>query len=486
MMEKRVTHVLSFALLISLIITGCSRIPTVTTLEVFPDSVLSDVSHDPIGINLDYFMDDDAYLQPARGTADALKAMGVRYLRYPGGNKSDFYFFSKPPWDRSEPTLARTGKGAVGGRDRVLNNYSEFAVDVLDFDEFMEMCRETGAEPVLCVAADEYLVDYPEGCTWASREELIEHAVEWVRYANIKKGYGVKYWLIGNESWHRQNINSTAEIYARDVIDFSMAMKAVDPSIHIVPNGNSVEFWEKVITIAGDHVDHLCFSNYPVYEYKAGYATYRDTLQDLMHPVRRAQTAIAQHATPAQKARWKLINAEYGPFDWGDYWPKISNMGMTLATFEMTGHQLNEPDLLFSCYWNTRWINNDSVEHSAYDALDKDGNFNAMGMALMIWGNYLGDQMVKTSGTVHLRSFASYSPDEQRVYVYIINTDPEIRPVELKIGSSGNPEVMMARELVGNGPDDVDPVWRDCEPWKRPTRFRVRGTSITVIEYQIN
>jgi hypothetical protein len=307
--------------------------------------------------------------------------------------------------------------------------------------------------------------------------------VEWVRYANIKKGYGVKYWLIGNESWHRQNINSTAEIYARDVVDFSKAMKAVDPAISVVPNGNSVEFWEKVITIAGDHVDHLCFSNYPVYEYKAGYATYRDTLQDLMHPVRRAQTAIERYATPAQKARWKLINAEYGPFDWGDYWPKISNMGMTQATFEMTGHQLNEPDLLFSCYWNTRWINNDSVDHSAYDALDRNGNFNAIGRGLAIWGNHLGEKMVKTTGTVHLRSFASFSPSDERLFLYLINTAPGIQAVELKIAMPGRPEVAVARELFGDGPEDVDPVWQECEPWKNPTRFSIKGNSITVIEY---
>jgi hypothetical protein len=100
-----------------------------------------------------------------------------------GGNKSDFYYFSKPPYEKSEPTLARTGREAVGGRHKILKNYSEFAVDVLDFDEFIAMCREVNAEPVICVAADEYLVDYPKGSTWATREELINHAVEWVRYA---------------------------------------------------------------------------------------------------------------------------------------------------------------------------------------------------------------------------------------------------------------------------------------------------------------
>jgi alpha-N-arabinofuranosidase len=469
-----------------LVSIGCRRSETGIPIAVYPDSLISDVSHHPIGINLDYFTDDDNYLKPARRTADALKAMGVRYLRYPGGNKSDFYFFSVPPYEESVPTLARTGKGAVGGRHKMLKNYSEFAVDVLDFDEFMEMCREVGAEPLICVAADEYLVDYPEGCTWASRDELIEHAVEWVRYANIKKEYGVRYWMIGNESWHKQNINSTAEIYARDVVDFSRAMKAVDPSILIVPNGNSVDFWEEVITIAGDDIDHLCFSNYPVYEYKAGYLTYRDTLQDLMHPVKRAITAIEKFATEEQKASWKLINVEYGPFDWGNYWPKVNDMGMNLANFEMTGRQLLESRMLFSCFWNTRWIHNDSVRYSAFDALDREGNFNANGMGLMIWGNYLGHWMVKTTSTLHQRTFASYTPEEDRLYVYVINTSPDSELIALDIQTTGKPELVMAKELAGKGPDDVQPVWQDCEPWEHPLIARVKGTSITLIEYRLN
>jgi alpha-N-arabinofuranosidase len=466
--------------------TGCKKPQATATIRIYPDSVVTDVSNHPIGINLDYFTDDDDYLKPAIRTADALKRMGVKYLRYPGGNKSDFYFFSVPPYEKSLPTLARTGKGAVGGRDRMLENYSKFKVDVLDFDEFMDICREIDAEPVLCVAADEYLVDYPEGCTWATREELIEHAVEWVRYANIKKGYGVKFWMIGNESWHKENKNSTAEIYARDVVDFSRAMKAVDPSVLIIPNGNSVEFWEKVITIAGDDIDHLCFSNYPVYEYWAGYATYRDTLQDLMHPVKRAITAIDKFATEEQKSRWKLIVAEYGPFDWGNFWPKENNMGMNLANFEMTGLQLLEPRMLFSCFWNTRWITNDSVEHSAYDALDRNGNLNANGMGLMIWGNYLGNKMVRTTSNLHLRTFASYTPEEGKLFVYIINKSPEDQPIELLIDHPGKAKLLLARELVGDGPGDVDPVWQECETWANPTNIHVKGTSITVAEYQLN
>ena len=62
------------------------------TIKVYTDSILNHLPNNPIGINMDYFMDDDHYLKPQISTANALKKMGVKYLRYPGGNKSDFYF----------------------------------------------------------------------------------------------------------------------------------------------------------------------------------------------------------------------------------------------------------------------------------------------------------------------------------------------------------------------------------------------------------
>ena len=456
------------------------------TVSIYPDVVLNDVSHHPVGINLNYFMDDDAYLNPKRGTTDALKAMGVSYLRYPGGNKSDFYFFSKPPYEKAEPTLARTGKGATGGRGKMLkNNYTEFKYDVLDFDEFIQMCLEVGAEPVVVVAADEYLVDYPEGSTWSTKEQLLQHAVEWVRYANIKKKYDVKFWMIGNESWHPENENSTAEVYAQDVVDFSKAMKAVDPTIKIIPNGNRDEFNKVVLTMAAGHYDYFAISNYPVFNYKDGYATYRDTLQDLMAPVTRALQSIKQHASPIEGIKSKLIVAEYGPFDWGKKWPFINNMGHALAAFEQTGHQLLEPSIVFSCFWNTRWINNDSESHSAFDALDREGNFNANGYSLMIWGKFLGKKMIKTSSSLHVRTFASLDPERMELYVYIMNLSDEIKNIKPEIDGYRIKEAMEAWELVGENAEDTNPEWREVKETIKNHMQTVPATSIRIMKFAL-
>ena len=458
----------------------------VVSITIFPDSVLNDVSNHPIGINLDYFMDDDHYLNPARRTADAMKAMGVKYLRYPGGNKADFYFFSKPPYEKSVPTLARTGPDATGGRGKMLHDFKEFKFDVLDFDEFILMCKEVGAEPVLVVAADEYLVDYPVGNLSSTRKQLIDHAVEWVKYSNIKKKYNVKYWMIGNESWGPENKNSTAEIYATDVVAFSKAMKAVDPAIHIVPNGNSDQFWKSVLTIGAGHIDDICISNYPVYNYRAGYKTYRDTLQNLMGPVQTVLKAIDKYASIEDQKKLKLIVAEYGPFDWGKKWTFINNMGYNLANFEMTGDQLLEPRIEFSCFWNTRWIDNDTRENSVFDALDKNGNFNANGLGLMIWGKFLGDKMVKTSSpSINVRTFSSFIPKEKRLYVYLMNTADKPKEIKLKIQGYAAKTINQVWELVGTGPDDTKPLWRKVTQPVKKDILLLNGTSIQVIEYKL-
>jgi len=457
----------------------------VVNILLYPDSVLNDVSNHPIGINLDYLTDDDNYLHPKRRLADALKAMGVKYLRYPGGNKSDFYFFSRPPYEKSEPTLARTGKDAVVGRNRALNaTATDFKNDVLDFDEFMNVCREVDAEPVIVVAADEYLVNYPPGSTWSTKDQLLKNAVEWVKYANIKKKYGVKYWMIANETWNSENKNSSVDIYAQDVIDFSKAMKAVDPTIWIIPNGNSDAWWKTILTRTSDYIDAICISNYPVYNYKVGYQTYRDTIHNLMGPVQKALIAIDKYASPDKKKKLKLIVAEYGPFDWTGNWPFINNMGLNLANFEITGLQLCEPRIEFSCFWNTRWIDNDIQENKVYDALDKEGNFNANGLGLMIWGNFLGTKMIKVSQEKNIRTFSSYDPEKKALFLYILNVTDMKHEIILNIEGYKIKSIVQAWELSGKNPEDTDPVWQKIFP-ESDENLSVNGTSIGVFEFNI-
>lgn len=61
-------------------------------------------------------------------------------------------------------------------------------------------------------------------------------AAAWVKYANVTRKYGIKYWEIGNEVGGQWECGGPLNVrdYARRYIEFYEAMKSVDPSISII------------------------------------------------------------------------------------------------------------------------------------------------------------------------------------------------------------------------------------------------------------
>ncbi len=155
--------------------------------------------------------------------ADLLKGAGVKAMRYPGGSYSDIYH-----WETHT---------APGG----------YVAPNTDFDTFMRGVRRAGGQAIVTA-------NYGTGTP--------EEAAEWVRYANVEKGYGVEYWEIGNENYGNGHYGSGWEadhhprkdpaFYATQVRDFATAMKAVDPDIKIGAVLTTPGEWPDGITAAGD------------------------------------------------------------------------------------------------------------------------------------------------------------------------------------------------------------------------------------------
>ena len=60
--------------------------------------VLREHEENPLGINLNYIRDhDDNRADGAIPIEQAIREMGVRWLRYPGGEKSDWHFSHRHP-----------------------------------------------------------------------------------------------------------------------------------------------------------------------------------------------------------------------------------------------------------------------------------------------------------------------------------------------------------------------------------------------------
>jgi hypothetical protein len=161
-------------------------------------------------------------------TASSLmKAAGIRELRYPGGSVADAYHWK---------THTVTG--------------GSWAAPNTDFDHFMATAKAVGAQPIVTA-------NYGSGTP--------QEAADWVRYANVEKHYGVKYWEIGNEIPGNGHYGSRWEVdthtdkspaaYARNLIAYAKAMKAVDPTVKIGAVVTTPGSWPDGVTGPGDSAD---------------------------------------------------------------------------------------------------------------------------------------------------------------------------------------------------------------------------------------
>jgi hypothetical protein len=177
-----------------------------------------------------------------------LQQAGVKMLRYPGGSYGDIYH-----WQTNT---------ATGG----------FVAPGTDFDSFMGTAQKIGAQPII-------IANYGSGTP--------QEAAAWVQYANVTKGYGVKYWEIGNElygngyygaDWETDNhASKSPATYAANVLQYASAMKAIDPTIKIgavltlpgnwpdsvVASGDSGDWNQQVLSKAGSAIDFVIVHFYP-------------------------------------------------------------------------------------------------------------------------------------------------------------------------------------------------------------------------------
>ena len=67
---------------------------------------------------------------------------------------------------------------------------------ILDFDEFVNLYRAGGAEPIVLVATHGHKFQGAD----CDEETMLKNAEEWVRYANITRKLGIKYWELAMRS----------------------------------------------------------------------------------------------------------------------------------------------------------------------------------------------------------------------------------------------------------------------------------------------
>ena len=449
-------------------------------IDVDVSRVLRKVEPRTIGININYLVDHDENRPAgARPLEDALREMGVRSLRFPGGDKSDNHLWSVPPFDRPRPALAC---GPREGREQVLQTPAgDWTVRRMDFDEFMVLCRRLGAEPTVVVCYDAL---YHPRCE-VSKQRLIETAAAWVEYANVKRAYGVKYWEIGNEAYIEENI--TAAEYARDVVDFARAMKEVDPSILIGANGPDAAqgrrrhakegeppWWQVMFETAGEHIDVAVVHIYPCYEW-GSYEAYRARLPEVARQANAPLEAARRWGPAGLADRLRVTVTEHNAADWSKGgWPFVNDIGHALVTFDIVGTLLEQERVDMAQLWNTRWVSHPPDARSLWDAVDDMNRLQPSGEVLATWSRYVKERMVSVSDAPQVRSFASHTPSPPALSIFLISRSAAHQEVEVNLRGYQGPRSGTARTWRGEGPQDQDPVWSD------PTEVRAAGDALAL------
>ena len=180
--------------------------------------------------------------EPDPATIEAVKALGVALIRFPGGTLSHAYRFMD-------------GIGPMAGRKPGHDVFQNRAVESdYGFDEFMRCAALAGAEPIVCLnwktgspAESAAFVAYanarPEDATPLGMDaggRDFGTAGDWAR-RRAENGraepYGVKLIEVGNET-NLRRFGETVADYARGYRAHAEAVRRVDPSARLFAPGN--------------------------------------------------------------------------------------------------------------------------------------------------------------------------------------------------------------------------------------------------------
>jgi len=197
--------------------------------------------------------DDSVATGCRRDLLEAVRALRPPIIRWPGGCFASIY-----RW--------RDSIGPQNARKPFFNApWGEWDDASFGTDEFIGLCREVGAEPLIVLNLGSW--DSPS--RW---EEYLREAVEWVEYLNggadtpmgrlraahgHPEPYGVTHFELDNETW-----GMGVEAYAERLIPFARAVRERCPDATIY----ACTFWEaedaKLLDLVGAHINRISYHLY--------------------------------------------------------------------------------------------------------------------------------------------------------------------------------------------------------------------------------
>ena len=403
-------------------------------------------------------MDSDAERPWKISFVNAMNDMGVQYIRFPYGHLADNYLWDADgDWENILSPKVATMNQAPGKWDWAVNSSSgEFFRD-MDFDEYISICNDLGAEPMVVVNILSY--KYANG---PSYEQLKETAIEWVRYANITKKYNVKRWALGNEVDHHADLISQEE-YKALYSDFATAMKAIDPTIFIGP-GLLGNWHAALLNHDPGNIDFICAHNY-LYKYEwrnQNYQGWKNATDILVNNVEKCQQAVNNSTIPGIEIHVTEMNSR----PWNNN-GDADDLFRALAYGEMMLNAISFKNVVATYVWNTHGPWGGPDENQPYNILDLDNNREPRGDIIKLFNENLLDHVLDLK-RVHgyLRVYASVSDELDELVFLLINKNDQEEEITLEPSNLNTSEFYEMQSYYGNGPFDDDPVLSDWEKYE--------------------
>lgn len=456
-------------------------------ISINASDVTKDLADRPSGANSCWLMDSDIKWPRTVSNENRFAEMKLGALRFPYGHLADNYLWHTPG---EYATVAVTGpKPKVASPDIpakwtwAVNQTDGTFLKDLSFDEFIAMCKRQNIEPLIVINAQAHT--YTDGPTYG---QLKTSAVEWVRYANITKGYGVKNWQIGNEVEHQSKL--TMDAYTSLFIDFTTAMKAVDPTIHVGTGVLASTTWNKdVLTKAGNLCDFVATHNYQFSSPVAagGFRSWYQTTSVLITNTTSTQNMLSSNFPnrPEIEIHVTETNVTGGDF------PDMSNIDIykALYWFEMNMNHLALKNLKYTYYWGTHSPWGGETNPGDIGCLLENSNANTIrpaGRVIQLINTYLKNKWVNaTRVNGYIRTYASVSDDGKELSVFLLNKNLYAETANLTISNFNSEGITVEKTVfAGNGFNDTAPVITTEQPGAIPAQLSLSPVSLTILNFK--
>lgn len=278
---------------------------------------------------------DPKWDKPVGTAINLAKEVGITLLRYPGGCGVHNY-----DW---KSTIGKERKEFLFG-----------------LDEFMKICEQIGAGAVITIS-DFTGTEQDAADLVAYLNSPVNGKNKWAdeRAKNRRKvPYNVKYFEIGNESWHGNHKGikeMSPEEYASKYLRYFEAMKAIDPKIMIGAVLYTTEWNRRVLNVVKDKIDFGIVHIYPTVSHQSNAGLFFQEL--LFDPISGEENSIRETLELLRQTSGRDVPVAVTEYNIGLMQekpvPYRFSLGNALLNAELLRIFLKpENNVLFANHWN--------------------------------------------------------------------------------------------------------------------------------------